>query len=77
VFSFDSGTATSLGGVYAVKSSYNYPSGQPELALLISSVKALAPSTVAAPHSDLNGAIVKAASSFNQLQSLKVSGNLE
>ncbi|KAG0614508.1 hypothetical protein M758_6G182600 [Ceratodon purpureus] len=73
VFSFNNDTTTSLGGVFSVNSSYNYfnPSGHPELAPLISRVNALV-STAPAALSDLNGAISKAAASFNQLQSLKV-----
>ena len=74
-FSFDNVGATSLGGMFTVNSTYDYfnPYGHQELGALVTSLKSLAPSSqTGASSSDLNGAILKAASSFNQLKSLKV-----
>ncbi|KAG0625978.1 hypothetical protein M758_2G093300 [Ceratodon purpureus] len=74
VISFDSVTVSSLGGSFLVNSSYDYfnPSGHFELAALVTNVNNLVASSVPTALSNLNGAILKAASSFNQLISLKV-----
>jgi hypothetical protein len=74
VIIFNSSNATSLGGPFLVKSSFDYfnPFGHPELAALVAGVNNVFVSPMTEVASNLNGAIRKAAKSFNQLQSLKV-----